>query len=49
MTPEKIQEVETEIEGIEFALKDANLALQVALKRLDELKNTVKDKPLDEF
>ena len=37
MDKNKLQEIETEIDGIEFAVKDALLGLQVTQKRLQDL------------
>ena len=51
MTSEKISEIETELDGLDFAVKDALLCLQVIQKRLQELRVIIlkDDNDLDEF
>ena len=49
MGKDKQIEIETEIDGIGFALKDAILGVNEAMKRLEDLKNILQEKSLDEF
>ena len=45
---DKEKQIQTEIEGIKYAMQDALLGMKVALKRLEELEETLQDNP-DEF
>lgn len=49
MNKEKLNEVETEIDGIRFALQDVLLGVQVALKRLSDVEEIINDKQEDTF
>ena len=49
MSLEKINEIETEIDGIEFVVKDTLLNLEVLQKRLKDLRKTLLTDELDEF
>ena len=52
MDKDKMNEIETEIDGIEFVVKDTILNLQVLQRRLGELRETIlqnKKSEIDEF
>lgn len=44
MDKDKLNEIETEIDGIEFALQDVMLGVRVSLKRLNDLRELLQDK-----
>lgn len=45
---DKEKQIQTEIEGIGYALEDAFIGMREAMKRLKELEETLQDNP-DEF
>ncbi len=49
ISKDKIKEVETELDGIEFVVKDTLLNLQVLQKRMQELRELLLEDKLDEF
>lgn len=49
ISKDRINEIETELDGLDFVIKDTLLNLQVIQKRMQELRATLLTDELDEF